>query len=151
MGWWGDQIDRSIAGESPLPAVIERLGVGRIAEWAPGYVRKEWPLDPEMLNQAGVLYGGYLGVLADQVLTFSALTVLEDHESARTGDMQLWFFRPISSGPLTIEGRVVTRSKRSAHIDVLFTTPEDKLAAKASGSMAILSNDAVQAAAKAAS
>ena len=26
MGWWGDQIDRSIAGESPLPAAVERLG-----------------------------------------------------------------------------------------------------------------------------
>ena len=150
MGWGGDQIDRSIAGESPLPAVIERLGIGRIAEWKPGYVRKDWPLDPEMLNQAGILYGGYLGVLADQVLTFSALTVLEDHESVRTGDMQLWFFRPISSGPLKIEGKVVNRSKRSAHIDVLFSTPDGKLAAKASGAMVIMSSDAVQQAAKAA-
>jgi uncharacterized protein (TIGR00369 family) len=95
MGWWAEQIERNIDGSSELPKVVQRLNIGRIAEWSPGYVRKEWALDPDMLNPAGVLFGGYVGVLADQVFTFAAMTVLEDHESLRTSDMQLRFFRPI--------------------------------------------------------
>lgn len=149
MGWWTDQIDRNIDGSSELPKVVQRLNIGRIAEWSPGYVRKEWALDPDMLNPAGVLFGGYVGVLADQVFTFTAMTVLEDHESLRTSDMQIWFFRPISAGPVKIEGRVVNRARKSVHIDVTFTTPEGKLAAKASGSMAVLSNEAALVAAQA--
>lgn len=142
MGWWAEQLDRNIDGSSDLPKVVQRLNIGRIAEWSPGYVRKEWNLDPDMLNPAGVLFGGYVGVLADQVFTFTAMTMLEDHESLRTNDMQLRFFRPIAEGPLTIEGRVVTRSRKRVHLDVTFKTPDGKLAAKASGDMAVLSNEA---------
>ena len=149
MGWWAEQIERNIDGSSELPKVVQRLNIGRIAEWSPGYVRKEWVLDPDMLNPAGVLFGGYVGVLADQVFTFTAMTVLEDHESLRTSHMQLRFFRPIAAGPVTIEGRVVTRSRKSVHVDVTFKTPDGKLAAKASGDMAVLSNEALLKAAQA--
>ncbi|MDP1628333.1 PaaI family thioesterase [Parvibaculum sp.] len=141
MGWWAEQIDRNIDGSSELPKVVQRLNIGRIAEWSPGYVRKEWELDPDMLNPANVLFGGYVGVLADQVFTFTAMTVLEDHESLRTSDMQIRFFRPIAAGPVKIEGRVVNRAKKSVHVDVTFTTPDGKLAAKASGDMTVLSNE----------
>jgi uncharacterized protein (TIGR00369 family) len=141
MGVWADRINASIKGETPLPSVIERLGVGRIAEWRPGFVKKVWPLDAELLNPAGVLFGGYLGVLADQVLSFATMTVLKDHESLRTGDLSIDFFRPIEEGPLEIEGHVINRSRSQVHTEARFLLPGGKLAARGLATFAVLGGE----------
>jgi acyl-coenzyme A thioesterase PaaI-like protein len=50
---------------------------------------------------------------------------------------------------VTIEGRVVNRSRKSVQVEVTFKTSDAKLAAKASGDMAVLSNEALLKAAQA--
>lgn len=150
MTFWTDRLDELAAGNTALPPVTERLMMGALTRWEKGYVLKEWALDAAFLNPGHALYGGYLGCLADQMLTFAAMTVLTDDESMRTSDLQISYFRPIASGPLRIEGRVVNRSRALIHADIIFTLPDGKLAAKATGVMSVVLNDANLAAAKAA-
>jgi len=141
MTHWTDRLDELAAGNATLPPVTERLKMGALAKWEPGYVQKEWPLDEAFLNPGNVLYGGYLSCLADQMLTFTAMTVLTDTESMRTSDLQISYFRPVTAGPLLIEGRLVNRSRALIHAGVTFTLPDGKLAARATGVMAIVQND----------
>jgi len=150
MTHWTDRLDELAAGNATIPPVTERLKMGALAKWEPGYVLKEWPLDEAFLNPGNVLYGGYLSCLADQMLTFTAMTVLTDTESMRTSDLQISYFRPVTAGPLKIEGRLVNRSRALIHAGVTFTLPDGKLAARATGVMAIVQNDPNLAAAKAA-
>ena len=140
-GWWAGMLNAIADGSSTLPPVVQRLALGRISRWEPGYVLKEWPLDREMLNPAGVLFGGYYGALADQMLSFAAMSVLEDDEALRTTDMQLWYFRPISTGPVKVESRIVNRGRTLIHGEVTFTPPDGKLAARATGAMNVMRND----------
>lgn len=150
MTFWTDRLDELAAGNAKIPPVTERLKMGTLSRWEPGYVVKEWPLDEEFMNPGNVLYGGYLSCLADQMLTFTAMTVLSDEESMRTSDLQMSFFRPVTEGPLKIEGRMVNRSRALIHAGVMFTLPDGKLAARATGVMAIVLNDPNLAAAQAA-
>jgi uncharacterized protein (TIGR00369 family) len=141
MSHWTDRLDALTAGDAKLPPVTEYLRMGTLTRWEPGTVLKEWPLDEVFLNPGGILYGGYLTCLADQMLTFTAMTMLSDAESMRTSDLQIAYFRPVAEGPLRIEGRIVNRSRSHIHIDVSFTLPNGKLAARATGVMAVVLHD----------
>jgi len=137
MTSWTDRLDALGGGATELPLVNRTLRMGALTRWEPGYVLKEWPLDRDLLSPGGILYGGYVGVLADQLFTFTAMTVLADYETMRTADMQIWFYRPIDAGPLKIEGRLLNRSARQLHVDVTFALPDGMLAARAAGTMAV--------------
>lgn len=141
MTHWTDRLDKLVAGEAKLPPVTDYLKMGTLTRWEPGYVLKEWPLEEVFFNPGGILYGGYLTCLADQMLTFTAMTVLSDAESMRTSDLQISYFRPVAEGPLKVEGRIVNRSRALIHAGVTFTLPNGKLAARATGIMAVVLND----------
>ncbi len=141
MTHWTDRLDALVAGNATLPPVTDYLKMGTLTRWEPGTVLKEWPLEEVFLNPGGILYGGYLTCLADQMLTFTAMTVLSDAESMRTSDLQISYFRPVAEGPLKIEGCIVNRSRSHIHIDVSFILLNGKLAARATGVMAVVLND----------
>src|SRR5215813_9594963 len=46
-----------------------------------------WPPDPDLLNVDGSLFGGYLATLADQALTFAAMTSVPDSMVFRTASI----------------------------------------------------------------
>ena len=150
MTFWTDRLDDLAAGNASLPPVTERLKMGALTKWEPGYVLKEWPLDEAFLNPGNILYGGYLSCLADQMLSFVGMTVLGDAESMRTSDLQISYFRPVAEGPLKIEGRLVNRSRALIHAGVTFTLPDGRLAARATGVLSVVLNDPNLAAARAA-
>lgn len=128
---WRQRLTDLTGGNAMLPPVVQRLSLGALAEWEPGFVRKEWPLDPELLNPEGFLFGGYYGVLADQVGTFAAMTVLSNDEMMRTTSLELDYFRPIGDGPLILEGRVSNKSSSLLHTEVDFILPDSRKAARA--------------------
>lgn len=131
MSHWQDRLAALVAGDAVLPPVTIWLAMGALDHWEPGYARKSWTPVPELLHADGFLFGGYYGALADQMGTFAAMTVLEDGEAMRTSSLTIDYFRPVAEGPVTIEGRVANKSRQLLHVDVTFTRPDGKQAARA--------------------
>ena len=138
MTIWTDRLDELATGKAKLPQAAERLNMGALTSWEPGHVVKDWPLDQTLLNPGNVLFGGYLACLADQMVNFTAMTVLTDNQIARTSDLQISYFRPVTEGPIKIEGRILNRSRALVHIVVTVMLPGGQLAARATGVVAVI-------------
>jgi len=112
--------------------------LGTICDWKQGYARKEWQVDSKFFTAPDLgVFGGYLSALADQMMVLTAITVLEDGQIVRTTSLQIDYFRPVTSGSLIIEGRVINLSRRLVFVEISFLN-EGELAAKARGSLFIV-------------
>ncbi|ATQ44374.1 PaaI family thioesterase [Caulobacter mirabilis] len=133
MTWATERLEALKRREATPPPVVETLRLGLVDDWGEGWARKRWEPDAGLLNGDGTVFGGYLAALADQMLTFAAMTVLTDAEAMRTTDLQIRFFKLVRSGPLIVEGRVVRRSRSLIHVEVDFRSEDGDLVARASG------------------
>ena len=80
-------------------------------EWEPGKVQTSWSIDPEFFSLGGQLFGGYIAVLADQVASHAAFTVLDDATWTRTASLAVYFHSPMREGRLLIVGQFVAESR----------------------------------------
>lgn len=133
MTWATERLDLLKAGKATPPPVVDTLRLGLLDDWGEGWVRKRWEPTPEVMNGDGSLFGGYLAALADQMLAFTAMTVIEDPSAFRTTDLQVRFFKVGRAHPLLIEGRVVARSRSLISLEVEFRREDGELMAKATG------------------
>lgn len=133
MTWATDRLDALIAGDASPPPVVATLRLGLLDAWGEGWARKRWEPTAEVMNGDGSMFGGYLAALADQILAFAAMTVIDEPCAFRTTDLQIRFFRLGRAHPLLIEGRVTSRSKSLIHIEVEFRREDGELVAKATG------------------
>jgi uncharacterized protein (TIGR00369 family) len=133
MTWATERLDQLKAGKAIPPPVVETLRLGLLDDWGEGWVRKRWEPAPELMNGDGSMFGGYLAALADQMLAFAAMTVIEDPSAFRTTDLQIRFFKLGRAHPLLIEGRVVARSRQLISVEVEFRREDGELIAKATG------------------
>lgn len=133
MPSWSNILKRIAAGEAEkAPPHVEalKLYAGKLTVLEPGRIRYDWTVDPQFLNPVGV-FGGYLATLADQTCSFALMTLLRDDQNFTTSDLQMHFFRPVTSGLLACEGHVVNVSKTQAYVEATFTNGDGKLALKA--------------------
>ena len=133
MTWATDRLDALIAGVAEPPTVVAVLRLGLLEAWGEGWARKRWEPQPELMNADGSVFGGYLAALADQMLAFAAMTVIEAPSAFRTTDLQVRFFKLGRADPLLIEGRVVARSRQLISVEVEFRREDGELLAKATG------------------
>lgn len=133
MTWATDRLDALIAGDAEPPPVVAVLRLGLLDAWGEGWARKRWEPQPELMNGDGSMFGGYLAALADQMLAFAAMTVIEAPSAFRTTDLQVRFFKLGRAHPLLIEGRVVARSRQLISVEVEFRREDGELLAKATG------------------
>jgi len=140
---WRELLDAATEGHDRLvphpggPA-IENLDVPRIRSWRPGEISAEWTVPESLTNLRGELFGGYYGVLADVVLSFTAMTVVDDAERFKTGQLQISYFRPASCTTIRIEGTVINRSRTAIHAEASLLREDGKLLAKATATFAIV-------------
>jgi uncharacterized protein (TIGR00369 family) len=133
MTWATDRLDALIAGVAEPPSVVAVLRLGLLEAWGEGWARKRWEPQPELMNGDGSMFGGYLAALADQMMAFAAMTVIEAPSAFRTTDLQIRFFKLGRADPLLIEGRVVARSRQLISVEVEFRREDGELLAKATG------------------
>lgn len=133
MTWATDRLDALIAGAAEPPPVVNILRLGLLEAWGEGWARKRWEPHPDLMNADGSMFGGYLAALADQMLAFAAMTVIEAPSAFRTTDLQIRFFKLGRAHPLLIEGRVVARSRQLISVEVEFRREDGELMAKATG------------------
>lgn len=117
---------------------VDTLDLPPVKTWEPGRVTMEWEVNEKVFHPRGAVFGGYIAALADRVLGTVTMTVLEDHEAFTTADLNVSFFRPVSSGTLTIEARIIHRGKSLVQAEVDFIRDDGKLSNKATATQAII-------------
>jgi uncharacterized protein (TIGR00369 family) len=127
MTWATDRLDAILAEGFEPPQVVKTLRLGLLDAWGPGWVRKSWVPTPEILHGDGTLFGGHLAALADQVLTFAAMTVAPDEAHFRTINLQLQFVKIGRAHPLEIAARVVAQSRQLITVAAEFRRPDGEL------------------------
>jgi len=144
MTRWTELLDEIVArrGGEP-PPFVRKLDMPYPSGWEPGRVWCEWEADPELFHERDALFGGFIAALADHVLGFPVMSVLEDGEAFTTSDLRVSFFRPVSRGTLSIEARVVYRGRKMIHVEASFTREDGKLAAMATATQVIIEPEAL--------
>lgn len=131
-------LDHIVAGTSDKPPFVDKLEIPKIDGWEPGRVWTHWPVNPQMFQVHGALFGGYLAALADSVLGLATLSTMNDDEIFTTSDLRVSFFRQVRSGTLNIEAKVVNRGRSMVHVEVEFHRDDGKLVGKASATQVVL-------------
>ena len=67
----------------------------------------DWHVDPEMFNERGVVFGGYLSTLIDSLAALAFITTLDESETFTTATLNAIISALSSQGLLRIEGLVV--------------------------------------------
>ena len=117
------------------------LRLGLIDDWGEGWVRKSWAPAPELATADGSLFGGYLAALADQVLAFATMTVLPSDRLYRTVNLQMNFLKVARGGPLSIEARVVAKTRQLITVRAEFRREDGALIADATAQQIVMAFD----------
>jgi uncharacterized protein (TIGR00369 family) len=132
MGTWAtDRLDALVRGDVVLPPVTKTLRLGTLDSWSPGLIKKTWSPDADLLNVDGSLFGGYIAALADQVLTFAAMTSVPDDMVFRTLNLSVTFHRVGKAEPLKIEATVTSQTRQVISTRAAFQRPDGELIAEA--------------------
>lgn len=138
MTWATDRLDQIKGGDVVLPPVVQTLRLGGLDDWGQGWARKTWTPAPELLNSDGSLFGGYIAALADQILALAAMTVAPGDAMFRTSNLKVDFIRVGKAEVLTLEGRVVAKTKGMIHVEADFRRPDGELIARASAQQVVV-------------
>lgn len=139
MTWASERLDALKAGTATPPPIVETLKLGLLDDWGEGWVRKSWAPAPELQTADGSLFGGYLAALADQVLSFAAMTVTPGDMHYRTTNLQMNFVRVGRSQPLKIEARVVSKTRQMITVRAEFRREDGELIAEATAQQLLMS------------
>jgi uncharacterized protein (TIGR00369 family) len=131
MSYWSELLNSIVDGTAKPPPYVGTLGTTRMKRWEPGRVWCEWEVNPALFQDLNSLFGGFVAALADEVLGFAAMTVLDDEEVFITADLHVTFHRLTREGILYFEGRIVQREKRSAQAEVVITNQDGMVVAEA--------------------
>lgn len=119
------------------PSPNRELGMQPVA-FAAGSAIWRWPEQPPAArNPFGLVQGGYLAVLADELLASAVASVLEDGEWAVTAETKLSYLRAVRPAPLRGEARVLRRSRSLAFLEATIADGEERLLVQASSTWAI--------------
>ncbi len=115
------------------PKGLKKLGITP-EEWLktiePGHVQYVWPNDGSHDIQPGRTFGGWVGALSDHIVSICMFSALKDGEAFTTQDLQIKLFRPVALGEISIEARVVNRSRSTGYVEAEWWLPDGKLAVK---------------------
>ena len=84
-----------------------------------GTIEVAFTASDQFLNTVGVIQGGFLAAMLDDILGPALVATLGPGQFAPTIDLHVQFLRPARPGRLTGRGRVIRRGK-----DVAFMTGE---------------------------
>jgi len=132
-----------LRGEIPPPAIGKLIGMSFTA-FSGGRATYELEAGPQHANAMGTVHGGVFCDLADAAMGFALGTTLEDGETFTTLELHINYFKPIWSGKLRGEGRVVKRGRTVAVVECEITDPEGSLVARASSTCLILAGKAAE-------
>ncbi|MFT5033998.1 MAG: hypothetical protein ACI89D_000749 [Bermanella sp.] len=110
---------------------VKWLGYPQLHAYGDNWVEAYWDIEPRALNSRGTIFGGYYGVLADELLALVTMTSLADNEHFVTSDLRISYFRAASEGRVQMRAEVSNRSRSLMHVEGEFRNDAGELLAKA--------------------
>ncbi len=90
-------------------------------------------------NPNGVTHGAVLFAMVDTAMGQATMGVLDEGLFCASVDVQLRFIRPVSSGVVVAEAKVLKKGRNVVHLEAGVVDDRDRLIATASGTFAIMS------------
>lgn len=90
-----------------------------------------------LLNPHGVVHGGVLFAMADTGMGAALYSALDENQSCATIEVTIVYLRPVASGTLTCESRLLSKGARVAALESELWA-EGHLVSKALGTFSIL-------------
>jgi uncharacterized protein (TIGR00369 family) len=118
-------------GESPQ---IARMIGFRRTEFEVDKTVLEFETGPQHANPVGTLHGGVLCYVADTAMGTAWASRLTKGETFSTIELKMNFFRPVWSGVLVAEAKVLRRGKTVGYVECEIKDDQDRLVAKAASS-----------------
>jgi uncharacterized protein (TIGR00369 family) len=127
-------IQRALTSRVPIGELIgfsiDRPADGQAIGWLDA--------GPQHANPMGTLHGGILCDVADAAMGMAFVTTLAPDESFTTMSLTINFFRPVWTGRLRFDARVVNRSKNTGYVECEITDHDGKRIAKAMSTCTVL-------------
>ena len=136
-------LEAVLRGEVPPPPVATLVGLELISV-EKNRTRFRLNAGERHLNPMGTLHGGILCDLADAAMGTAMATTLEARQSYTTLELSINFLKPIRSGVLTAEGRVVKRGRRVGLTECDVLDEKGSLVARAKSTCLVLEDEDAQ-------
>lgn len=105
------------------------LGI-KVQDCGDGHCRLKISVHKRITNPVGTVHGGVLYSVCAVASSLAALSSLEQGKYTVANDFNVSVLRGISSGHLTVEGKVLKRGSRLVFVEVAILDSEDNLVAK---------------------
>jgi acyl-CoA thioesterase len=102
-----------------------------------GHAVTEIDMAEHLENVVGGFHGAAAFALVDCAMGAAVFSLLGDDELTATLEAKTNYIRPVRSGLIRCEARVIHKGRRTAVLEADVTNAEGKLVAKASGTFAI--------------
>jgi uncharacterized protein (TIGR00369 family) len=125
-----ESAQKLLRGEFPAPPIGRLLGfVLKAIE--PGRAVFEMEVDERYHNPMGTLHGGIYCDLADAAMGYAYAATLGEGETFTTVELKINFFRPMRSGKLTAESKVIKAGSTLGYVECDVKDQDGRLVAKA--------------------
>ena len=109
-----------------------------IDHFEPGLARVSMHAVPAFHNPGGTVHGGVYCDLADMAMGVAFFSALADGEAMTTIELKINFLRPVVSGLITAEARVVAKGKSTGLVECDVRDSQNRLLARASSTCFVL-------------
>jgi uncharacterized protein (TIGR00369 family) len=125
-----EQGQKILRGDLTPPPIAHLLGFV-LKSIEPGHAVFEMEIDERHHNPMGTLHGGVYCDLADAAMGYAYAATLGQGETFTTVELKINFFRPVRTGALTAEARVVKAGSTLGYVECDVKDQTGKLVAKA--------------------
>ena len=138
-----DHFRAIVAGEAEPPPVAKLVGIV-MTEAEPGKTVFELEVGPQHASPLGTLHGGIVCDLVDAAMGTTHASLLEDGETFTTLELKINFMKPVWSGLLRAEGKVLKAGRTIGLIEGRVTDESGSLVAYATSTCMTLRGDAAE-------
>ena len=131
-------------GEWEMPPGLKNMGIRPelwLKEVSYGRVYYEWPNSGDRDINTGRAFGGWVAGLSDHIVSMTMASALEDGEWFTTMELTTRIFRPVTTGLIKIEGRLVSRGRTTGFVEADWRDEHDRHLARISAAKAIRTFD----------
>lgn len=135
-----DMIQKALRGEVPPPPIATLIGF-TMRSVEPGRAVIEMEADGRHANPMGTVHGGVLCDVADAAMGMAYAATLGDGETFTTLELKINFLKPVWTGKLVAEGRVVKGGRTVGLVECDVRDASGALVARASSTCMTLRGD----------
>ncbi len=135
-----ERLRRVMDGAERPPPIAKTLGM-TLTRYGKGRAAMEMTVGRKFHNPMGTLHGGIMTDLADATVGIATISTLAEDESFTTLELKMNFIRPVKSGKIRAEGRVVHRGRTVALVEAVVKNDEGKPIARCVATQMILRKD----------